>query len=106
MDSCKKPLAYFTVEKFLDDFICMITRAKAVTMPYQQAVVANTKFLRRSVNRDIKFFCEIIKHPHVVIPGEENYRYACITNFSKLTLQTDKPFWNCMLVFKPEIENV
>lgn len=58
------------------------------------------------MNGDVEFFRKVIKHPHVVIAGEEGYRNPGISELSQFALQPYKTFRDGVMVFKPEIENV
>src|SRR5574337_1457309 len=66
----------------------------------------NGNLLWLAVNNNSKFFGEVIKHPHVVIAGKKINGHSAISQLSQFTLQTDKPFRNCLFVFKPKIKNI
>src|SRR5687767_714710 len=84
----------------------MVARSQTITVSDHQGLISYHKFLRLSVYGDTKLHREIIKHPHVVVTCKKGYRNPCISQFSKLTLESDKTLWDGVFVLKPEIKNI
>jgi hypothetical protein len=102
----KQPLTYPAREKFLQQLIGMFTGSQPIAMPQEEALVSHNQYNGLAMDRDTQFGREVVKHPHVVIAGEERYFDTSIPKFSQLTLQADIAPGNGMSVLKPKIKDV
>ena len=75
-------------------------------MPDEEALTADHQLDRLAVNGNTQLFWEVVKHPHVVVAGEECDRDAGIAQLGKFSLKADETSGNCMAVLEPEIEDV
>lgn len=103
---CEHPLTDFAVEESLQDFIRVVTRTESISVTDQKFLVADFDYPGLSIDWYPELLREIVKHPHVVIPCEENHRDARIPDGSELSKKPGKPLRDSVLVLEPEIENV
>lgn len=104
--ACKNPLCHGACKYALQDFIAQVAGSEAIAMADKQPVVAGVQHHGLAEYGDIQFGWEVVKHPHIVVAGEEVDRYSRIAQFGQFALQADEAFGYDGTVFKPKIKNI
>ena len=58
------------------------------------------------VHGNSEFLREIIPHPKVMVAREKKYGNPSVTKLGELRQKWKLPFWNYLLVFKPEVKDI
>ncbi len=106
MEPGKEPLTDPAVKESLQKFIGVITGTESVAVAHHQLLRSDFEECWFPDYGDTQFLREVIKHPHVVVAGEQIHRNAFVAQFGKFAQQADESLWDGMRVLKPEIKYV
>lgn len=106
MEPRKRPLTKRVPEYPLDEFIAVVVGPQAVSMSDKERLPPKRAYHRRSVHGDTQFTGKVIKHPHVVVAGENMDGQPAVAELGQFSKKADIPPGDYMPVFEPKIEQV